>query len=303
MPNVDTVDGQRRTLDQEISTGPARQSGTAGYLTELGYVPFAVNTVGSSIPSPFQIWHIGATGSTNVDLVEAARHGEADRTVLVADHQRAGKGRQDRVWLDRPGTSLLSSVYWTVPVSALPLLPLAVGLAVADAVESLAAGLNVSNGDNRLVTLKWPNDVLVPRLGDRKLAGILAESAPVSGRVDTHGVVIGMGMNLRSSEDAPRELRDRMATLSGALGSDVAAREVLSRYLEALANRLDQVEPATVIGPYRDRCSTLGRSVRFETAAGVVNGTAVDIDPSGALEVVDSAGYRHHLRSGDAHHV
>ncbi len=108
---------------------------------------------------------VASTGSTNADLLA---RGGPEGQVLVAEEQTAGRGRAGRTWVSQPGASLTFSVLLrpaSVPPSARGWLPLLTGVAVAAGVRS-AAGV--------AARLKWPNDVLV---GDRKLAGILAEQS------------------------------------------------------------------------------------------------------------------------------
>ena len=115
---------------------------------------------------------VASTGSTNADLLV---RGGPEGQVLVAEEQTAGRGRAGRTWVSQPGASLTFSALLrpaSVPPSARGWLPLLTGVAVAAGVRS-AAGVAVS--------LKWPNDVLV---GDRKLAGILAEQSQDCGAVE-----------------------------------------------------------------------------------------------------------------------
>ena len=101
--------------------------------------------------------------------------------------QTAGRGRRGRSWVSRRGDTLMWST-WTPTTLApekAPLLSLAAGLSLA---ETLDPWVNTR--------LKWPNDVLTP--DERKLAGILAEGVWHGSRLT--GVIIGIGLNLRSPE-------------------------------------------------------------------------------------------------------
>src|SRR5690349_15935960 len=122
----------------------------------------------------FRVRWVDETGSTNHDLLAAARAGEPEGLVLVADHQSAGRGRLGRVWEAPPGASLLMSILLR-PVLGLAdahAVTAAVGLAAAYACEAVA-GFRPG--------LKWPNDLVV---GPRKLAGILAETNLQGDRLD-----------------------------------------------------------------------------------------------------------------------
>ena len=219
--------------------------------------------------------HVRATGSTNSDLV--ARAGSADDgTVLVTDHQTAGRGRLGRTWDAPPGTNLLVSVllrpHWSP--EAHPLVTPALAVAVVDAL----AGMGVPTA------VKWPNDLVVkggPAPG--KAAGILAEY--VVGPPEA--VVVGLGLNLAwpaAEDDAPPE-----ATSLRACGHTVNRWDLLAVVLAGFDTRLDDLAAAG--GPERlreahlGRSATVGRRVRADTPTGPVEGTAVDISADGSLLV------------------
>src|SRR5262245_50939732 len=106
------------------------------------------------------ILRYGRVDSTQAIVFAMAAEGAADRTVVVAESQAAGRGRRGRTWRDEPGASLLVSILLRPQLTPaqLPTLSLTAGVALAEALAT-AAGLQVR--------LKWPNDVLV---GGRKLA-------------------------------------------------------------------------------------------------------------------------------------
>src|SRR6476660_2337624 len=128
----------------------------------------ATPSSGSGWPEPFAVTWVEETGSTNADLVAAARAGASAGTVLVADHQTAGRGRLDRTWQAPPGASLLLSVLFRVdlPVADAHLLTTAVGVSAVDACQELT---------EVQARLKWPNDIVVDAGSStvRKLGGIL----------------------------------------------------------------------------------------------------------------------------------
>lgn len=262
------------------------------------------------------------TGSTNADLLAAAAEGAAEGVVLVTDHQTAGRGRQSRSWHDEPGTSLLVSVLLRPSLRLAPLLPLLSGVAAVEAVNSVLDDGVAGPG------LKWPNDVLAPSLGERKLAGILAESAttaagsttatattstaagsvssPSPDGAGTIVVVVGMGMNLRWGRPPPTQIRSRAATVAELAGRDVARDDVLRSYLRCLEYWLQRVEVEgreVLLNGYRAHCLTIGRTVRFATGSAEYVGRAVDVSSTGTL-LMDTADHgRVELHAGDAHHL
>lgn len=220
--------------------------------------------------------------STNRYLLEEARAGAPEGLVAVADHQSAGRGRLGRRWESPPGASLLVSVLLR-PVLApeqLYLCTALVALAGADACTAAAAVVP---------SLKWPNDLLV---GDRKLAGVLAESdaGAAGGPPGSVAVVVGIGVNV----DWPGPPGAGGTSLSAEAGREVDREEVLAGLRSALGRRrpdLDRPEGRRALaGELRARCATLGRRVRVDLGRRVVVGVARDLTSSGRLLVATGEG-------------
>ena len=235
----------------------------------------------SAWPEGWSVRHVTETGSTNDDLLMAAAGGAPDRSVLLTDHQTAGRGRLDRRWEAPPGVNLLvSMLFRTVPPRASTLTQ-RVGLAAVDACRA-TAGVDV--------VLKWPNDLLV---GDRKLAGILAQQAADG------SIVVGLGLNVGWAPDGAVSLRSAVSSGSSGSGVDVPTPHDL---LAALLTAFDAL-PEDIGARYRAALSTLGRRVEVQVPGGRIDGRAVDIDEAGRLVVVDARGLTHHLDVGDVVHV
>lgn len=261
------------------------------------------------------IRYLPETGSTNADLLVAARSGASGPVVLVTGHQTAGRGRQDRTWFDEPDDSLLLSVLITAERMWADLVPLATGLAAVEAVNAYVDSLStaVAPDDSlRSAALKWPNDVLVPPLDERKLAGILVEST-AGAQPDTLAVVIGMGLNLRWSSEPPADVARRATTLTavarkvaGTDLSDEAPVDLLGEYLVALDAALTTLAGpdgrAATIAEYRSRCLTVGRPIDFSTPTEEIAGKATDIGGGGELMVETANGVIRAVTAGDAHH-
>ena len=214
--------------------------------------------------------HLRETGSTNDRARELATAGAPHGTLVTTDHQVAGRGRQGRAWTSPPGRALLMSL---VLREVTPLLTIAAGVAVADAVGARTA-------------IKWPNDVL---LDGRKVAGILAEARPREG-----WAVLGIGLNVAlRPDDFPPELRDRAGTL-GRPPEDVPA--VLAAILAALERRLSQ--PAErLLDAWRARDALAGRVVTWDGGRGTADG----IDEDGRLRISLDGGGTTTLDAGEVH--
>lgn len=219
----------------------------------------------------WQISIVDETGSTNSDLLSAGAAGVPDRSVLMARHQTAGRGRLDRQWVAPPGANLLVSLLFRDVPEHPHELTRRVALAAVQACREVAAVTPV---------LKWPNDLL---LDGRKLAGVLAQAAG-SGPVY---VVVGIGLNIGwAPDDAAR------------LGDGIDPRAVL----DALLRAYDQL-PAGIDDQYRAALATLGQSVRVELSDGEVVGRALDVLPDGRLVVLDECGITHRFDTGDIVHL
>jgi BirA family biotin operon repressor/biotin-[acetyl-CoA-carboxylase] ligase len=236
---------------------------------------------------------VAETGSTNADLLARAAGGEdIAGTVLLAENQLAGRGRNGRSWSAVPGTQILMSV--GVPTAGVPgaawgWLPLATGLAVLDA---LARHSTVRAG------LKWPNDVLVDGC---KLAGILAEVTV--GPADPV-VIVGVGLNVSQRAD---ELPDSAAATSLAvLGSAPDRAELVVALLRELDRRLAQWRAgpaAALLADYRAASVTVGSRVRaLQPGDRQVIGDAVAVDDQGRL-VIDTEDGPVAVSAGDIVHL
>jgi BirA family biotin operon repressor/biotin-[acetyl-CoA-carboxylase] ligase len=246
---------------------------------------------------------VGETGSTNADLMRLARDGAPAGTVLVADHQTAGRGRADRTWTAPPGSSLLVSVLLRPAPAHASLSGMATGVAAADAIAHTCGVA---------VRLKWPNDLVWPGhgdTGDRKVGGILAEadwSDP-----ERPAVVVGLGLNVNWPA-FPEELQAIATSLNHITGHDVDRESLLVAILERLDtwcahdgddSDSDSADDVDVIDAVRARSATLGTHVRVQLANEAIDGDAVEITDDGHLVLVMNGGERRTITSGDVVHL
>lgn len=245
--------------------------------------------------------------STNTQLLERARRagahdeaasaqthgrrsGDTQPCLLVAEAQTRGRGRQGKPWYSTPGASLTFSLSLPLEPPDWAGLSLAVGVAVADALDPLEPGQAPRIG------LKWPNDLLLLE-GDgpgRKLGGILIETVPVGRR---RMAVIGIGLNIQPQ--ALKDLSWGYACLQE-FRPEIDAPAALALVAEPLVRTLVEFERsgfAPLHPAYARRDALLGRPV-FTNFAEVPEGVAEGIDADGAL-LLQVGNTRQRLTSGE----
>jgi BirA family biotin operon repressor/biotin-[acetyl-CoA-carboxylase] ligase len=220
--------------------------------------------------------HFRVTDSTNERAKELADSGAPHGTLVTADEQTAGRGRQGRTWSASARSSLLLSLIVRGLEERHALLPLAAAVAVCEALPDL---------DCRI---KWPNDVWVER---RKLSGILLEGRPQEG-----WAVIGIGLNVNVRlEDLPEELRATATSVAIAAGKERELEDVLRALVRAL-DRWIAAPQDEVLSAWRKRDALLGEKVSWDGG----EGRAAGIDNSGAL-LVETADGVLELNAGEIH--
>lgn len=257
-----------------------------------GWDVTALTALQGSLPTKVlghRIHFVETAESTNDLARQLARGGEVDGTVVIAERQTAGRGRQGRAWHSPQGglwmSLLLAPEGWPLDPSLLTLL------------SSVAFARGVEATTGVTVGLKWPNDL---RLGQRKVAGILGELQPVA---VGSALILGAGFNVNiKAQDFPFQLRSTSVSMCEADGRTVD----LVQLLEQLLLHLDQCYVDFLAGvtqpwidQYRSRCVSLGATVTVRTMVGDVSGRAEDINSSGALLLRTAAGELKTLLAGD----
>ncbi len=223
------------------------------------------------------------TASTNGMALELAQRDAPHGTLVVADHQTAGRGRLGRVWHSPSGCNL----YWSLvlrPDSSLgdatqyvSWIPLVTGVAIARAL----GGLGLAR-----VSLKWPNDI---QLHEKKAGGVLCERTGL--RTGLGAVVVGVGLNVNSEPTTfPEDFRGQATSLVAEAGAPFDRSRLLCEILAQLEDRLDALAGGRhedLVEEYRALCSTLRRQVRVHIVGGdTLEGTAASIGTDGALRLI-----------------
>jgi BirA family transcriptional regulator, biotin operon repressor / biotin---[acetyl-CoA-carboxylase] ligase len=231
------------------------------------------------------------TGSTNDVARGLAREGAPEGTLVLAEHQTAGRGRLSRRWHAPPGSSLLLSLIFRPPLAPAHIqqLTMVCGLAVLDAI---AASTGLQAG------LKWPNDVLVH---GSKVGGILTE-VELRGEQVEHAIVgVGLNVNLDRAQ-LPRDLPGPASSLSSELGRPVDRLSLLQSLLQAVEVRY--VALCAGESPHQawaEALTTLGQRVVVEQGEERLEGVAEDVEANGALLLRLADGRQRSILAGDVH--
>jgi BirA family biotin operon repressor/biotin-[acetyl-CoA-carboxylase] ligase len=205
---------------------------------------------------------------------------------VIAEHQTAGRGRNEKIWLSPPSSGVCLSVSYTfgdLPRN-LPALTLAIGIGIAEALQKLGA---------RDVALKWPNDLIA---AGRKLGGILTE---IQSAGDDGGrtVVVGIGVNVDLPDSiryaAPTAWTSGISDLAGCMDGVPDRAELAAVIIAALIDSIRRFESeglAALRSRWRAYDWLQGKTVSVQQAAGDITGVADGIDEDGALLVKTDAG-------------
>lgn len=215
--------------------------------------------------------------STNSELMRRSRAGRPDPVLLVAEQQTAGRGRMGRQW--HSGAQATGQRGHALTFS------LGLNLAPADwSGLSLAVGLSVAQSLHPDIRLKWPNDLW---WHDRKLAGILIETANWGEAGASRYVVIGVGLNLLAPEatglsTAPVGLRELLPEV------DVA--QALLRIAAPLVQTVQRFE-AQGFAPFQKAFNARDALGQLPvTLSDGLQGVAQGVDATGALLLASARG-------------
>ena len=237
-----------------------------------------------------RVIHYFRTDSTNNDAMRLAGEGEPHGTVVLAEEQRAGRGRFGRSWYSERSMGIYLSVILRPPLapSHATMLSLMAGLAVQEAVYS-ATGLQAD--------IRWPNDLV---FGKKKACGILTE---MNAEVDRlHYVIVGIGINV-NHQKIPPELKGIATSLRLQGKREYSRLAILVALLRALEHNYQLLlaeGPSVVADRWGARSSfASGKRVRIKTSSEEFMATTLALEPTGALRICREDGKEESLISAE----
>lgn len=242
----------------------------------------------NELPKGYQLTHLAEVDSTNEEARRMAAQHETVPTWIIADRQTAGRGRRGRVW-DSPTGNLMTTLYLPQAFDAVKAGQIAfvAGLALESTVSELV-------GQGAVVSLKWPNDVLV---NGKKASGILLESAMRDHKLDW--LAVGLGLNLvHHPEDTPYPATDLQAEGAAQI-SNLQALSLLATTFDGFFQQWQSGGFEPILRAWRQVAHGLGGPIVARLENHQIEGIFHNIDDKGALLVKDAAGDTHTIDAGD----
>jgi BirA family transcriptional regulator, biotin operon repressor / biotin---[acetyl-CoA-carboxylase] ligase len=228
---------------------------------------------------PIQILHYNTIDSTNTEARRLYEQGERGPIWIVADEQKAGRGRMGRIWHSEPG-NLYSTLLLpcAAPQTKMAQISFVAGLAVHDVATTFIKNASIS--------LKWPNDCLID---GAKFCGILSEV------IAPNQIALGIGMNIAH---APKDTPYAATHLKGATVK--AAHEVLSASLLNWVKIWNNAQDfGSIKFAWESKALNLGKTVSVDTGRAIRQGIFKGLDDDGAMILLQSDNTEITIHAGD----
>jgi BirA family transcriptional regulator, biotin operon repressor / biotin---[acetyl-CoA-carboxylase] ligase len=239
-----------------------------------------------------KVIHYEETVDSTQKIAHLLSHeGAVEGTVVIAEEQKGGRGRMDRVWHSPKSTGIWMSLILRpkIPIQRAPQLTLLTAVAIVQAIEETTS---------LTPQIKWPNDILIEQ---QKVTGILTELQADADRIIS--VIIGMGLNINQTEDDfPPELREIATSLRIKEGKELDRAELIKVIFQKFETLykifLDKgFYPIKLL--WESYAISIGKEITARTLNGSISGKALGITDEGVLKVEDDLGEIHHIYSAD----
>ncbi len=231
-------------------------------------------------------------GSTNDLARELILEGAKPFSLVVADHQTAGRGRLDRSWVTEQGQALALS--WILFPEAGRVQPETLGL--LNGLGPVALADVLVEGYHLPAEIKWPNDVLI---GGKKTAGLLLDVNWNGCEVES--AVLGMGVNVKAGAvPAPSQVRFPATSLEDEFGGEIDRLELLVQIMESLLKWYGRLAEPTLIQTWNTRLAFRGQKVELVSEQGrLESGELIGVSADGSLILRGRGGQEAEFYSGE----
>ncbi|MBQ7150872.1 MAG: biotin--[Synergistaceae bacterium] len=238
----------------------------------------------------YKVLYFGTLESTNLKAKSFALIGEAHGTLVIANQQTKGRGRYGHSFVSPPGTGLYMSLILRpkIEISRFQFITIAAAVAVCKAIEDLY------ENSQDLLKIKWVNDIF---FRGKKIAGILTEAVTNFESGEIESVVTGIGINV-STKNFPPEAGEQAGSIFEdeiLFGRDQLCAKI-SDYILDFADDLTNPE---IINYYRQHSMLTGKKISYVKENLKHFATVTGIDDSGGLEILNEAGQKEILKSGE----
>lgn len=239
-----------------------------------------------------KVVYLDRVNSTNDIAKDLAIRNEEEGLVILAEQQVKGRGRKGRAWASPKGAGIWMSLLLRpniLPIHG-PKFTLLAAVAVAKSIRE-ETGLDIQ--------IKWPNDLV---LQERKVCGILSE---MNIEIDTiNYIVIGIGINVNiGADEFPKELHNRMISLSQVKGEKVSRQHLVKRILENMEKYyfeyIKELHFDRILEEWKQLSCNIGRQVKAVYQGREIIGKAMDLSKDGALIVEQEDGERIEISYGE----
>ena len=243
--------------------------------------------------------HLGKTGnsydllvldtidSTNDQGKRMIAEGCRKETIIIANEQISGRGRQGRKFQSPKDTGMYLSLlfYPNKNMEEMENITTKTCVAVCRTIEEVST----SNAE-----IKWVNDIFVDGL---KVSGILTEAVTDFESGTVEALVIGIGINLRTRrEDFDEDIRG----IAGSIFPKVGNRnKIAARLIDNVLEVYENGDEEELMAEYRRRCFLLGKKISYRKNGEMVEALALDVNEKGNLVIIGEDGRREILNSGE----
>jgi BirA family biotin operon repressor/biotin-[acetyl-CoA-carboxylase] ligase len=244
-----------------------------------------------------KVYYFDTISSTQDQALKMANESENNGSVIIAETQTGGKGRDGRKWISpKGGISFSIILHPKFDISITTLFPIASSLALSKAIE---------NTFKITPELKWPNDLTIK---GNKISGILVDAALESNKIES--LVLGVGINFNVDVKAIKKILKETPNFYGVsslseYNKKIKPIQLVQNFfveLEKIYELLNKKQTKNIISEWTKRSSTIGKNVEVNTSDGKIKGKAIKIDEDGAL-IISNKNKTDKVIAGDIIHL
>lgn len=228
--------------------------------------------------------------STNTVLRNMAYDGSSEKTVVIANEQTQGRGRRGRSFFSPSDSGIYMSILLRPQneIKDAVLITAAAAVAVSRAIDKVC---DVKS------EIKWVNDIYID---NKKVCGILAESALDPKTASAKYIILGIGVNLyHPKNDFPSEIENIAASVLENRGNIDLRDTLVAEIIDEFFSVYPEVSDKKIYNEYKNRLMLIGKNVTVYNADEQYEATVTDLDESFRLCVKTKSGEEIYLNSGE----